>query len=241
MATKQASSRPRVEVHLDAAELGPIAHIGNLFPGQARIDLPPSFEYTDEWLASRAAIAIDPQLDLVAGEQHARDGHGFGVFADCAPDRWGRVLMERREIKSAADQQRARARMNDLFFMLGVNDFTRAGALRFRVPPGMAFVDDGPLPAPPVTDLRELARVAKALDGPRPEDMPEYEQWLSMLVAPGTSLGGARPKATFTGPDGALWLAKFPGHNDTWDWGSWEYLCTGWPARPGSTCPMPSV
>ncbi len=224
MAKKKTVHRACVEVHLDAAELGPIAHIGNLFPGEERVDLPPSFEYTEAWLSSVLAISIDPQLDLVEGEQHSRDGRGFGVFADSAPDRWGRVLMERREIKSAADQKRACVRMNDMFFMLGVNDFTRSGALRFRSPPDRVFLDNGPLPARPVTDLRELAMVAKKLDGPRPEDLPEYEQWLSMLVAPGTSLGGARPKATYTGPDGALWLAKFPGHNDTYDWGSWEYL-----------------
>ncbi|WPB56283.1 HipA domain-containing protein [Xylophilus sp. GOD-11R] len=224
MASRKPASRPHVEVHLDAAELSPATHIGNLFPGQERVDLSPSFEYTASWLASPDAIAIDPRLDLFEGEQHSPDGRGFGVFADCAPDRWGRVLMERREIKSAADEGRPRARMNEMFFMLGVNDFTRSGALRFRVPPGKAFVDDSPLPTPPATDLRELAMVARKLDGPRPEDLPEYARWLSMLVAPGTSLGGARPKATYSGQDGTLWLAKFPGHNDSYDWGSWEYL-----------------
>ena len=224
MAGKKSAARPHIEVHLDAPELGPARHIGNLFPGKERVDLPPSFEYTEGWLGSANAVAIDPQLDLVEGEQHSTLARGFGVFADSAPDRWGRVLMERREIKAAEDQQRKTARMNDMFFMLGVNDFTRSGALRFRVPPGEVFVDNGPLPAPPATDLRELAAVAKKLDGPRPEEMPEYDQWLSMLVAPGTSLGGARPKATFTREDGTLWLAKFPGHNDSYDWGSWEYL-----------------
>lgn len=224
MATRKPATRPLIEVHLDAPELGPCTHIGNLFPGEQRVDLPPSFEYTAQWLGSKTAVSIDPQLDLVAGEQHSREGRGFGVFADCAPDRWGRVLMERREVQAAAHQNRPRARMNDLFFMLGVNDFTRSGALRLRVPPDEVFVDNSPLPAPPVTDLRELAAVARQLDGPRPEDMPQYERWLSLLVAPGTSLGGARPKATYTGADGSLWLAKFPGHGDTYDWGSWEYL-----------------
>lgn len=224
MAARRTSARPRVEVHLDAPELGPARHIGNLFPGEERVDLPPSFEYTEAWLGSPSAVAIDPQLDLVEGEQHSSTARGFGVFSDCAPDRWGRVLMERREIKAAEDQGRDARRMNDMFFMLGVNDFTRSGALRFRISPDQGFVDNGPLPAPPATDLRELAAVAKKLDGPRPEQMAEYDKWLSMLVAPGTSLGGARPKATFTREDGTLWLAKFPGHNDSHDWGSWEYL-----------------
>lgn len=225
MATKKEhATRTAIEVHIDAADLGPPAHVGNLFPAVEKADLAPSFEYTQEWLASPARVAIDPQLDLQSGEQHSLEGLGFGVFADSAPDRWGRVLMERREVSAARRDGRPAVRMNDMFFMLGVNDFTRLGALRFRRQRAKAFLDDGPLPAPPATDLRELAAVAKKLDGPRPEQLPEYEKWLAMLVAPGTSLGGARPKATFTMDDGSLWLAKFPGHNDTYDWGSWEYL-----------------
>lgn len=225
MATKNArANRPVLEVHLDAPELSPAMHIGNLFPAAERVDLAPSFEYTQAWLEAPAALSIDPQLPLYAGEQHSADGRGFGVFSDCAPDRWGRVLMERREANAAEKEKRSMAKTNDLFYMLGVNDFTRAGALRFRRGPKEPFLDNSPMPAPPATDLRELAEVARKLDGPRPEAMPEYEKWLAMLIAPGSSLGGARPKATFTMQDGTLWLAKFPGHNDQYDWGSWEYL-----------------
>lgn len=225
MATKNArANRPVLEVHLDAPELSPAMHIGNLFPAAERVDLAPSFEYTQAWLEAPAALSIDPQLPLYAGEQHSADGRGFGVFSDCAPDRWGRVLMERREANAAEKEKRSMAKTNDLFYMLGVNDFTRAGALRFRRGPKEPFLDNSPMPAPPATDLRELAEIARKLDGPRPEAMPEYEKWLAMLISPGSSLGGARPKATFTMQDGTLWLAKFPGHNDQYDWGSWEYL-----------------
>lgn len=225
MATKAARpARPLLEVHLDAPELGPAAHIGSLFPATERVDLAPSFEYTPTWLATANLPSIDPQLSLYAGEQHSRDGKGFGIFADCAPDRWGRVLMDRREANQAQKENRPMAKTNDLFYMLGVNDVTRPGALRFRRGPRQPFLDDSPMPAPPATDLRELAEIARKLDGPRPEVLPDYERWLSMLIAPGSSLGGARPKATFTMPDGSLWLAKFPGHNDQYDWGSWEYL-----------------
>lgn len=209
---------------MDAPEIGPALHIGNLFPGSERVDLAPSFEYTKAWLNMASAVQIDPQLPLYAGEQHSPDGKGFGIFSDCAPDRWGRVLMERREANAAAQEKRSMVKTNDLFYILGVSDFTRSGALRFRRGPDAPFLDDSPLPAPPATDLRELAEVARKLDGPRPEALPEYEKWLAMLIAPGSSLGGARPKATFTKPDGTLWLAKFPGNNDRYDWGSWEYL-----------------
>lgn len=225
MATKDArANRPVLEVHLDAPELSPAMHIGNLFPAAERVDLAPSFEYTQAWLGAPSAVPIDPRLPLYAGEQHSADGRGFGVFSDCAPDRWGRVLMERREANAAEKEKRPMAKTNELFYMLGVNDFTRAGALRFRRDPQEQFLDNSPMPAPPATDLRELAEIARKLDGPRPEAMPEYEKWLAMLIAPGSSLGGARPKATFTMQDGTLWLAKFPGHNDQYDWGSWEYL-----------------
>ncbi|QHE84968.1 type II toxin-antitoxin system HipA family toxin [Hydrogenophaga sp. BPS33] len=225
MATKNArTSRPLLEVHLDAPELGAAAHIGKLYPAAERLDLAPSFAYTQAWLDRPGATSIDPRLALVAGEQHSPDGRGFGIFSDCAPDRWGRVLMERREANAALQEKRPMARMNELFYLLGVHDLTRAGALRFRRGPGAPFLDNSHLPAPPATDLRAMAEVARQLDGPRPEAMPEYEQWLAMLIASGTSLGGARPKASFTMPDGTLWLAKFPGHYDTYDWGSWEYL-----------------
>ncbi|HSV35753.1 MAG TPA: type II toxin-antitoxin system HipA family toxin [Ramlibacter sp.] len=223
MATND-TGRPFIEVHLDAPELGPCERVGKLFPAETRVDLPPSFEYAREWLNSTRVFQLDPHLDVYAGEQHARLAPGFGIFLDSAPDRWGRVLMERREALQASREGRRTRRLTDLDFLLGVHDFTRTGALRFRRGPEQAFLDDHDLPAPPVTDLRELAAIATKLDEPGVESLPEYEKWLSMLMAPGTSLGGARPKASFTQVDGTLWLAKFPGHDDRRDWGAWEYL-----------------
>lgn len=226
MATKSSplAARPFIEVHLDAPELGPIIQVGRLFQADIRVDLAPSFEYTPQWLASDQRFQLDPRLDLYSGEQHAVHPRGFGIFLDSAPDRWGRVLMERREASQAKKEGRPMRRLTDLDFMLGVNDFTRTGALRYRLGPGEPFIDDHELSAPPVTDLRELAAIATKLDEPGAEELPEYEKWLGMLIAPGTSLGGARPKATFTQTDGTLWLAKFPAHDDRYDWGSWEYL-----------------
>ena len=226
MATKQTAKilRPSIEVHLDAPELGPPIQIGDLYPADVRVDLASSFEYTSAWLGNDRRFLLDPRLDLYGGEQHAAHARGFGIFLDSAPDRWGRVLMERREASQAKKEGRQMRRLTDLDFMLGVHDFTRTGALRYRRGPDEPFIDDHELPAPPVTDLRELAEIAKKLDEPGVEERPEYEKWLAMLIAPGTSLGGARPKATFTQPNGTLWLAKFPAHDDRYDWGSWEYL-----------------
>jgi serine/threonine-protein kinase HipA len=105
-----------------------------------------------------------------------------------------------------------------------VHDQARAGALRFRRGPGQPFLDDSELAAPPLARLRELEQAARALQAPGAERRPQYAQWLAALLAPGSSLGGARPKASFTDADASLWLAKFPARDDRRDMGAWEYL-----------------
>lgn len=220
------AAREHIEVWLDDSTLhpGPVK-IGTLYPHDRRSDLPPSFAYDQDWLASPRSFQIDPQLPLVPGEIHAQNGSWFGVFLDVAPDRWGRVLMERREALQAHDEHRPVHALTDLDFMLGVSDLTRTGALRFKLHPEGPFIQHDDLHSvPPITSLAELASVAQELEDPHAEDRPEYRQWLSMLLAPGTSLGGARPKATFRDDTGQLWLAKFPSKNDRYDWGAWEYL-----------------
>lgn len=114
--------------------------------------------------------------------------------------------------------------LREVDFMLGVHDITRMGALRFRKGVGENFLDDREKAAPPVTSLAELAEVSRMLEEPGAEELPEYEKWLSMLIAPGSSLGGARPKANFTDKSGALWFAKFPSKEDRHDVGGWEFL-----------------
>lgn len=220
------AARETIEVWLDdsAFHSGSV-HIGKLYPHDHRTDLPPSFAYEPGWIRHPHAFQIDPQLPLVPGEHHAQYGSWFGIFLDVAPDRWGRVLMERREALEARDESRAMRHLVDLDFMLSVSDLTRTGALRFKTAPGGPFMQPDDLHSvPPITSLAEIASVARHLEDPHAEDQPEYRQWLAMLMAPGTSLGGARPKATFREQDGQLWLAKFPAANDRHDWGAWEYL-----------------
>jgi serine/threonine-protein kinase HipA len=148
---------------------------------------------------------------------------GFGIFMDSAPDRWGRVLMERREAAAAARAARKMRTYYEMDFLLGVYDHTRMGGLRF-CEPGGPFLDNSDNAAPPVTDLKELAYIIKRIEEPGVEELPEYERWLAMLIAPGTSLGGARPKANFTDGDKRLWIAKFPAKDDRYNVGGWEYL-----------------
>lgn len=212
-----------LEVHLDAAELGPLRRVGFIHKSFARGDAPISFEYDRDWLASGAAFMLDPRLDLFSGEQHSPPPRSFGILTDSAPDRWGKVLMERREGARAAQEHRAPRTLHEIDFLLGVQDLTRTGALRFFDPGRQVYLDDGEPGVPPVTDLRELARVSSRLEEPGIEKLPELERLLAVLIAPGSSLGGARPKANFK-EGRALWIAKFPSRGDRYDVGGWEYL-----------------
>jgi serine/threonine-protein kinase HipA len=182
------------------------------------------FAYSDAWLSSvPRAFPIDPELPLHPGDTFPSARRIlFGVLRDTAPDRWGRVLMERREALEARREGRRPARLGEWAFLLGVSDVARIGALRLRGRDDPRYLDDRLLGVPPATHLRELEAAALALDEPDSEERPEYETWLRLLLAPGTSLGGARPKATFSDPDGTLWIAKFPGRQDRHDVGSWE-------------------
>jgi serine/threonine-protein kinase HipA len=226
MATRARPERDSVEVVLDSAEFGPETKVGTLRFSRARNDLPVSFEYDPDWLDRAANFQLDPRLELFGGEQHppAR-AQTFGVFQDAAPDRWGRVLMERREGVIARREGRKARRLGEMDFLLGVHDLARSGALRFRRQANEPWLDDSKeLAAPPATSLRELAHVSQKLEDPDSDDAPEVERWLASLIAPGSSLGGARPKASFMETDGSLWIGKFPGREDRHDVGAWEFV-----------------
>lgn len=219
-------ARETLEVVLDDATLGPMTVVGSLRRDRRGSAEVVSFEYRSDYLGTHHAVTIDPQLPLLPGPSYpVRGQHLFGVFRDAAPDRWGRMLMERREALEASEAARRIRHLSEWDFLTGVSDFTRMGALRLRDPmQPQAFVDDRELGAPPASRLRELQAIARALSRDDAERQPGYAKWLTQLVAPGTSLGGARPKATFTSEDGTLWLAKFPAHDDRRDVGAWQFL-----------------
>jgi serine/threonine-protein kinase HipA len=209
-----------VEVWIDA-DIAPYSRVGTLHQDRGQI----RFRYDPSWPTSPGAFAIDPTLSL--GEApffpNAEMGN-FGVFLDSSPDRWGQTLMQRREALAARDEKRRPRTLHAWDFLLGVQDATRQGALRFRDPASGRFIADEALAAPPVTSLGELEAVARELTGHRIEDLDRLRRWLAVLVAPGASLGGARPKANFTDRDGSLWIGKFPARDDDRDIGAWEYL-----------------
>ncbi|MDZ7771722.1 MAG: HipA domain-containing protein [Balneolaceae bacterium] len=183
-----------------------------------------SFAYEKDWLASPHAQRLDPNLRLYEGEQYVPDQRrNFGMFLDSSPDRWGRMLMNRREALYARRNEQEPRTLRESDYLLGVYDGHRMGALRFKRTPSGPFLDDNHQHAsPPWSMLRDLEYISRQAERPDASEEPEYHKWLDLLVAPGSSLGGARPKASVLDPDDQLWIAKFPSRSDDRDVGAWE-------------------
>ena len=183
------------------------------------------FNYDDAWLSHPQRFDIDPDLSLDNSVFHPNPGQGnFGSFLDSSPDRWGQTLMKRREAMEAKDEGRQARTLYAWDYLIGVQDQTRQGALRFKHPSTDGFLASHELSAPPVAQLSELENIARELSDKNIDDLDSLRKWLRVLVAPGASLGGARPKANFTQEDGSLWIAKFPAKDDDRDIGAWEML-----------------
>ncbi len=183
-----------------------------------------SFAYDKNWIAKNSWHELDPDLQLYAGPQHTQKSN-FGVFLDSCPDRWGRVLMDRREAILARQEKRAEKKLFESDYLLGVFDAHRMGAIRFKMELDGPFLNDNKeFSSPPWVKLRELEQASLKLEEDGIEDSPEYLKWLNMLISPGSSLGGARPKASVIDDEGGLWIAKFPSRKDNVDIGVWEML-----------------
>jgi serine/threonine-protein kinase HipA len=193
-----------------------------------------SFTYDRGWLQGSYGQMLDPDLRLYSGPQFLTgDKPNFGVFLDSSPDRWGRVLMDRREALLAKAEARNPAKLFEEDYLLGVYDQHRMGALRFKTADDGPFLsDDHGHAAPPWTTLRELEAASLRLEDGALDDK-ESLRWINLLLAPGASLGGARPKASVQDTDGSLWIAKFPSMNDRTDIGAWEYLIYQLATRSG--------
>lgn len=180
-----------------------------------------SFEFDKEWLSkTNLKYVIDPDLQMYSGRQYPIGKDIFGIFADSSPDRWGRVLMQRRERIYAEKEGRKPRKLTAGDYLLGVYDETRMGAIRFKDDENGAFLsDDKETAAPPWATLRTLEEASRNFEN---EENALNEKWLNQLLKPGSSLGGARPKATIQDTDGNLWIAKFPSKNDEFNTGAWE-------------------
>ena len=185
-----------------------------------------SFSYSEDWLKSSYSQILDPELQLYTGSQYAKDEkQNFGVFLDSSPDRWGRVLMKRREAAMARSDKRIERTLRESDYLLGVFDGHRMGAIRFKEDPNGPFLNDNKtLAYPPWTSIRELEQISLKLEDDNANEDPEYLKWLNILINPGSSLGGARPKASVFDEKNNLWIAKFPSKSDIKDIGGWEMV-----------------
>jgi len=185
-----------------------------------------SFSYAEDWLKSRYSQILDPELLFYSGSQYAsNEKENFGIFLDSSPDRWGRILMKRREATMARFEKRPEITLRESDYLLGVFDGHRMGALRFKEDPNGPFLNNNEnLASPPWTSIKELEQISLRLEEEDAIDDPEYMRWLTMLVNPGSSLGGARPKASVLDNKKNLWIAKFPSKTDMKDIGGWEMV-----------------
>lgn len=197
--------------------------VGCLFADYQRGAEKFSFEYDKAFLQSElAGYFFDCDLQLYSGRQYLPiEKSLFGVFSDTAPDRRGRTLMKRREKIAANEEGRLKPRpLKESDFLLGVYDEARMGALRFSLEEGGKYLSsEKDLSTPPFENLRTLEEASREFE--KDENLLEGK-WLKQLLAPGSSLGGARPKATVKDVDGSLWIAKFPSKHDEYDSGAWE-------------------
>ena len=197
--------------------------IGVLSAQQAKGRKAFSFEYDKQWISSKEQLLLDPDISWYSGRQYPNNKENFGIFMDSMPDTWGRKLMIRRATQEAREQGKIAPTLYDIDFLLGVYDESRMGALRFKLNLEGPFLDNNrAYPTPHWSNIRELQHGAAVIESD--EDSEDAKKWLAVLITPGSSLGGARPKANILDGDNHPWIAKFPAKADTIDKAAWEYL-----------------
>ncbi|MBK6932566.1 MAG: type II toxin-antitoxin system HipA family toxin [Saprospirales bacterium] len=218
-----AASKTNIWVYAHWAGMNAPKCIGILSAHQAKGRKAFGFEYHSDWIRSKEQLLLDPDIGWFSGPQFPPGKENFGLFLDSMPDRWGRTLMKRRAAAWAKEAGQPIPTLYDIDFLLGVQDESRMGALRFKLESDGPFLaNDANSPVPPMASIRELQQAAAAIESDM--DNKSIKKWLAILVAPGSSLGGARPKANVLDENNNLWIAKFPSKNDTLDNGAWEFL-----------------
>ncbi|MBQ7564698.1 MAG: HipA N-terminal domain-containing protein [Lachnospiraceae bacterium] len=167
--------------------------IGTFFVNQIRGKETYSFEYDETWLLRHSDIFLDPDIMPYPGRQYLNDGkETYGMLQDMSPDRWGRKLIQRKEAIAAQKEGRSVRTLLPSDYLLNVNDVTRSGGIRLTTERQTEFNDTvEKLSVPPITELRELEQAVQGFERTDKEE----EKWLNTLINPGSSLGGARPKA----------------------------------------------
>lgn len=217
-----ATTKTDIYVYADWKGLSQPTLMGTLTAHQAKGRKAFSFAYNKKWLKSNYQIVIDPDIQFYSGAQFPVNKENFGIFLDSMPDTWGKTLMKRRELQRAKNQNNKPKTLYEIDYLLGVFDQSRMGALRFKLDMSSDFLDNSTEnPTPPWSSVGDLQKAAHELEN---DNSPWDKKWLNILMAPGSSLGGARPKANILDSNKNLWIAKFPAKNDTIDKALWEYL-----------------
>lgn len=191
------------------------------------------FEYTETWLQSPERFSLEPSLALSPGAFAPSPGQViWGSLGDSAPDTWGRRLMQRAERRRATQEKRAVRTLSESDYLLGVSDETRLGALRFRRIGEEAFQAPSPSGVPAMIELERLLQITERIL--RDE---ETEEDFRLIFAPGSSLGGARPKASVIDRYGHLSIAKFPKESDEYSIETWEEIALRLAERAGLVTP----
>ena len=185
-----------------------------------------SFCYDHNWLRQYSDLYLSADINNYTGQQFTQpDRDIFGCFGDALPDRWGRLLLNRREQIRAQEEKRPVRKLSSYDYLLGIDDYSRMGGFRFKESPDGEFINcDATLRIPPLTDIQVLVAASMEVEKSEERNLLPDKKWLLQLVHPGTSLGGARPKAGVLNEEGELCVAKFPSRNDEYDIGLWEHL-----------------
>ena len=186
-----------------------------------------AFKFDNGWLQRHSDILLSEDVNNYPGQQFTQPGKDiFGCFSDALPDRWGRTLLNRREQIAASEENRPIRRLSSFDYLMGIDDRSRMGGFRFKTNMNGDFINTKTtLRIPPLTDIRELVAASKEIEKSEENNQLPDKKWITQLLHPGTSLGGARPKACVTDDKGKLYVAKFPSRNDDYDVGHWEHLC----------------
>lgn len=185
-----------------------------------------AFRLDDNWLKFHAGIKLSEDINNYPGLQYTQPGNDiFGCFSDALPDRWGRTLLKRREQIQASEEKRAVRNLSSFDYLMGIDDFSRMGGFRLKRELDGDFINVSPsLKIPPLTELRQLVLASQEVEKSEENDVLPEKKWIAQLIQPGTSLGGARPKAGVLDDSGNLCIAKFPSRKDDYDTGLWEHF-----------------
>ncbi len=184
-----------------------------------------SFKYDNSWLRQYGSLFLSADINNYPGWQYTQPERDiFGCFNDALPDRWGRLLLNRREQIIAAEEKRPVHKLSSFDYLIGIEDISRMGGFRFKASQDGEFINcENSLRIPPLTDIHTLVSASMEIEKSEELNRLPEKKWLQQLVHPGTSLGGARPKAVVVNDEGRLCVAKFPSRNDDYDVGLWEH------------------